>query len=143
MMKSFPKSTIEKYGYITKNNDGGLSYLTKTPSVFFRGECKWNKCYVDFYTEMKKSCEDLLSKTPSSSWKKRLEIMIKQYENKLDGWSLELEKTKEMLELSLSNKYQLKYSKSISKYPQFKGKTYPYYEYENGKTLTGTATIFE
>ena len=63
-MKSYPRTTIEKYGYTTENNDGGLAYLPKTPSLYFRGECKWNKSYVGFFTEMKKTCEDLLSKTP-------------------------------------------------------------------------------
>ena len=141
-MKSYPRTTIEKYGYTTENNDGGLAYLPKTPSLYFRGECKWNKSYVGFFTEMKKTCEDLLSKTPQqSSWNKRLKTLIEQYQNKIDNWSLELENTEEMLELSLSNKYQLKYSKSKSKLSRFKGKTYPYYEYENGKIYEGTASI--
>lgn len=143
VLKSFPRTTIEKYGYITENNDGSLSYLNKTPSSYFTLECKWNKSYVDFFTKMKNTCEDLLSKTPQSSWKKRLEVLIEQYQYKIDGWSLELEKTQEMLELSLSNKYQLKYGKSKSKYPTYNGKTYPYYEYENGKTFEGTAQIFK
>ena len=142
MIKSFPKKEIEKYGYMGTNNDGSITYLPKDISSYLKCDNKFNKSYVEFFTRMKKEMDDLIKNSPSSSYRSTLQVFSNQYENKIEMWKREVEKTNTLIEMGLSNKYELRYGKSKSNLPQYMGRTYPYYEFENGWTYEGTASIF-
>jgi hypothetical protein len=142
MIKSFPKTEVEKYGYITENNGGTISYLPKDVKSYLECDNKWNKCYVEFFTKMKEELDSLIENTPQSSWRNTLQLFSNRYVDKIKMWQNEVDKINTLIEMNSSNKYQLKYGVSKSNIPQYKGITYPYYEYENGWTYEGTASIF-
>jgi len=141
-LNSFPREEIEKYGTLTKNNDGNFSYLPKNPSLFFEQQLSIDNSSLEFYTEMKNSCLKSISNTPyETSWNNWLRGMVKKYEDKINFWKKECIENETMIEMCKNNQYKLTYKVSSSTLPQYKGVKYPGYLFDNNRFFCGNARI--